>query len=322
MITRRAMLGLLGCSASVLERFAGRSAFGMLPQGVSSRGVKPQPAANLRAAVCRALHGRGEGSGAHAAGCVGGLETKNYIIEVVGCGVAFLDYDNDGWLDLFVLSGSRIEGSPPGTTNRLYQNNRNGTFADVTEKAGLKRDGWASAVTIGDYDNDGFDDLFITYYGHNVLYRNNGDGTFTDVTKKAGLHADAVRYCSGCTWIDFDRDGHLDLFVATYLNTTLDKLPKPGENADCRWKGVPVNCGPRGLPTGSAQLFRNNGDGTFRVSRQSGIAAHPRVSDDGGCRGLRQRRMARHLRRVDSTPSWLFHNRATAFREGLGRASP
>ena len=324
MITRRAMLGLLGCSASVLGRFARPSAFGMLPQGVSTRGVKPQP--------------RGKPSGlpfvarftdvAKEAGLTqpvvyGGIETKNYIIEVVGCGVAFLDYDNDGWLDLFVLSGSRLEGSPPGTTNRLYKNNRNGTFTDVTEKAGLKRDGWASAVTVGDYDNDGFDDLFITYYGHNVLYRNNGDGTFTDVTKKAGLHADAVRYGSGCTWIDFDRDGHLDLFVATYLNTTLDKLPKPGENADCRWKGVPVNCGPRGLPTGSAQLFRNNGNGTFTdVSRQSGIAAasgaYPMtaVAADYDNDGWPDIYVA-----CDSTPSWLFRNqRDGTFREeGLER---
>ena len=318
------MLGLLGCSASVLGRFARPSAFGMLPQGVSTRGVKPQP--------------RGKPSGlpfvarftdvAKEAGLTqpvvyGGIETKNYIIEVVGCGVAFLDYDNDGWLDLFVLSGSRLEGSPPGTTNRLYKNNRNGTFTDVTEKAGLKRDGWASAVTVGDYDNDGFDDLFITYYGHNVLYRNNGDGTFTDVTKKAGLHADAVRYGSGCTWIDFDRDGHIDLFVATYLNTTLDKLPKPGENADCRWKGVPVNCGPRGLPTGSAQLFRNNGNGTFTdVSRQSGIAAasgaYPMtaVAADYDNDGWPDIYVA-----CDSTPSWLFRNqRDGTFREeGLER---
>jgi hypothetical protein len=318
------MLGLLGYAASVLGRFARPSAFGMLPQGVSTRGVKPQP--------------RGKPSGlpfvarftdvAKEAGLTqpvvyGGIETKNYIIEVVGCGVAFLDYDNDGWLDLFVLSGSRLEGSPPGTTNRLYKNNRNGTFTDVTEKAGLKRDGWASAVTVGDYDNDGFDDLFITYYGHNVLYRNNGDGTFTDVTKKAGLHADVVRYGSGCTWIDFDRDGHLDLFVATYLNTTLDKLPKPGENADCRWKGVPVNCGPRGLPTGSAQLFRNNGNGTFTdVSRQSGIAAasgaYPMtaVAADYDNDGWPDIYVA-----CDSTPSWLFRNqRDGTFREeGLER---
>ena len=138
-----------------------------------------------------------------------------------------------------MLSGTRLEGAPPGTTNRLYKNNRDGTFTDVTEKAGLTRTGLGVGVTVGDYDNDGFDDLFITYYGQNVLYHNNGDGTFTDVTAKAGLQQDDVRYGSGCTLVDYDRDGHLDLFVANYLNTTLEKLPKPGENADCRWKGVP-----------------------------------------------------------------------------------
>ena len=161
-----------------------------------------------------------------------------------------------------------MEGAPPGTSNRLYKNNRDGTFTDVTAKAGLTHAGWASAVTVGDYDNDGFEDIFITYYGSNILYHNNGDGTFSDVTLKAGLRQTDTRYGSGCTWVDYDRDGRLDLFVANYLNTTLEKLPKPGENADCNWKGVPVNCGPRGLPTGFVQLFHNNGDGTFTdVSR-------------------------------------------------------
>jgi hypothetical protein len=242
---------------------------------------------------------------------------------VVGCGVAFLDYDNDGWLDIFVPSGTRLDGAPPGATNRLYKNNRDGTFTDVTERAGLTRVGWASAVTVGDYDNDGFDDLFVTGYGHNVLYHNNGDGTFTDVTAKAGLARAVERYGAGCTWIDYDRDGHLDLFVAIYVDTTLDKLPKPGENPDCRWRGVPVNCGPRGLPTGYVQLFRNNRDGTFTdVSRQSGVAAasgsYPMtaVAADYDSDGWPDVYVA-----CDSTPSWLFRNqRDGTFREeGLER---
>jgi enediyne biosynthesis protein E4 len=307
MITRRKVIATLaGTAGGAL--LSPRTMFG---QGVSSRGVKAQP--------------RGKPSGrpfqarftdvAKQAGLTepiiyGAVENKSYIVEVVGCGVAFIDYDNDGWVDLFVLNGTRLEGAPSGTTNRLYKNNRDGTFTDVTGKAGLVRTGWSSAVTVGDYDNDGFDDLFITYYGHNVLYRNNGDGTFTDVTARAGLAQDVVRYGSGCTWVDYDRDGRLDLFVANYLNTTLEKLPKPGENPDCTWKGVAVNCGPRGLPTGFVQLFHNNGNGTFtEVSKASGVAAaagsYPMtaVAADLDNDGWPDIYVA-----CDSTPSWFFRN--------------
>jgi hypothetical protein len=310
MMTRRELLALLALSSS------GGLAFG---QGISSRGVKAQPRGKPSGRPFQArFTDVAKQAGLTEPTIYGPVDKKNYIIEVVGCGVACLDFDNDGWLDLLVLSGTRLEDAPRGTTNRLYKNNRDGTFTDVTAKAGLTRSGWASAVTVGDYDNDGFDDLFITYYGQHVLYHNNGNGTFTDVTAKAGLMQEGIRYGSGCTWVDYDRDGRLDLFVATYLSTTLEKLPKPGENTDCRWKGVPVNCGPRGLPPGLVQLFHNNGDGTFTdVSRQSGVSAAARsypmttVAADFDNDGWPDIYVA-----CDSTPSWLFRNqRDGTFRE-------
>jgi hypothetical protein len=314
MMTRRQML------AALLAGGAG-SAFG---QGISSRGVRPQPRGKPSGRPFRSrLTDVAGPAGLRQPIVYGGVDTKGYIVEVVGCGAAFFDYDNDGWLDLLVLSGTRLEGAPPDTTNRLYKNNRDGTFTDVTEKAGLTRTGWASAVTVGDYDNDGFDDLFITCYGQNVLYHNNGNGTFTDVTGKAGLVQPRVGYGSGCTWLDYDRDGRLDLFVAYYLDTTLEKLPRPGENPDCRWKGVPVNCGPRGLPPGFVRLYHNNGDGTFTdVSRASGVAAasgsYPMTAvaadyDDDGWPDV--------YVACDSTPSWLFRNQhdGTFRQEGLER---
>jgi len=205
----------------------------------------------------------------------GEVDKKRFIIETNGCGVAFVDYDNDGWMDLFTLSGTRLTGIPPGRepTNRLYRNKGNGAFVDVTDKAGLRRSGWASSVCVGDYDNDSYEDLFITYWGRNVLYRNNGNGSFSDVTQKAGLLSDATRWGSGCTFVDYDRDGKLDLFVANYLKFDIANTPEPGKGANCTWKGVPVNCGPKGLPTDTNLLYHNNGDGTFtNLSESSGIA--------------------------------------------------
>lgn len=204
----------------------------------------------------------------------GGIERKRYIIETNGCGVAFYDYDQDGWMDLLVLSGTRLEGFPKGQqpTTRLYRNNRNGTFTDITAGSGLERVGWASGLSIGDYDNDGDDDLFVTYWGSNALFRNDGNGKFTDVTTRAGLAFEGVRWGSGSSFIDYDRDGDLDLFVANYLTFDLSTAPEPGKGVNCVWKGIPVNCGPKGLPYARNWLYRNNGDSTFSdVSEAAGI---------------------------------------------------
>ena len=224
-----------------------------------------------------------ERAGLRQATVYGGLDRKRFIIETNGAGVALLDADNDGWLDALVLSGTRLnDGSrvnqtyPPGKapTSRLYRNNRDGTFTDVTARAGLDAVGWAAGVCAGDYDNDGRVDLFITYYGQNVLYHNAGGGRFEDLTARAGLPTGGTRWGSGCTFIDYDRDGRADLFVANYLRFDLQSAPEVGKGPNCVWKGVPVNCGPRGLPTDTNLLFHNNGDGTFTdVSTTSRIAA-------------------------------------------------
>ncbi len=159
-----------------------------LAQGVSSRGVRPQPRGKASGIPFLAhFTDVAASAGLTAPVIYGGVNHKEYIFETVGCGVAFFDYDNDGWLDILVLCGTRIGETVDGATNRLYKNNRDGTFSDVTAKAGLVRGGWANGVTVADYNNDGFEDIFIAYYGQNVLYRNNGDGTFTDVTERAGL---------------------------------------------------------------------------------------------------------------------------------------
>jgi hypothetical protein len=212
----------------------------------------------------------------------GGVDRKRFIIETNGAGVALLDYDRDGWLDALVLSGTRLADNergdalfPPAQapTNRLYRNRRDGTFVDVTDEVGLRRTGWASGICAGDYDNDGWIDLFITSYGRNVLYRNDRGSTFQDVTSAARLAATDVRWGSGCTFIDYDRDGRLDLFVSNYLRFDLQSAPEPGKGSNCLWKGVPVNCGPKGLPTDTNLLFHNRGDRTFEeVSAASGVA--------------------------------------------------
>ena len=212
-------------------------------------------------------------SGLNAKTIFGGEHKNKYLLETTGCGVAFYDYDNDGWLDIFLVNGTRLEGFPADSepTSHLFRNNRDGTFTDVTLKAGVAHTGWGQGCCIGDYDNDGWDDLFVTYFGKNVLYHNNGDGTFTDVSQKAGVAGNGKRWNTGCAFVDYDRDGRLDLFVANYIDMDLATAPVP-ESGPCLYKSVMVACGPPGLQGGKNILYHNNGDGTFTdVSEAAGI---------------------------------------------------
>jgi hypothetical protein len=242
----------------------------------------------------------------------GGEVAKKYIVETTGSGAAFVDYDNDGWPDIFLVNGTTLEGSPKGSepTSHLYHNNHDGTFMDVTRKAGVALTGWGQGVCAGDFDNDGWTDLFVTFWGHSVLLHNNGDGTFTDVTKKAGLWRDEVHWETGCAFVDYDRDGRVDLFVSQYVDIDLAQTPAPGSSNNCLWKGIPVMCGPRGLKGTRNELFHNNGDGTFTdVSEKSGVAKTPAyycftaLTGDFDNDGWPDIYVA-----CDSTPSMLFHN--------------
>jgi len=217
-----------------------------------------------------------KGSGLDVETIYGGVGKNKYLLETTGCGLAFYDYDNDGWLDVFLVNGWRLEGFAKGKEPhcRLFKNNRDGTFTDVTKGSGLEiRTGWGQACCVGDYDNDGNDDLFVTYYGQNALYHNHGNGTFTDVTERAGLTQPGpkTRWNTGCTWVDYDRDGHLDLFVANYVDFDLKTAPLP-EEGPCTYKGIVVACGPPGLAGGRNILYHNGGNGTFTdVSQKSGM---------------------------------------------------
>jgi len=213
----------------------------------------------------------------------GGARANRYLLETTGCGVAVLDIDGDGWLDVFLVNGTTLEIAPAQKKPpmcHLYRNRHDGTFEDVTARAGVGQSGWGQGACAADYDNDGHDDLFVTSWGQNRLYRNRGDGTFEDVTARAGLTTTKRRWGAGCAFVDYDRDGHLDLFAANYIDFDLASAPVP-ESGLCRYKGVPVACGPPGLTGGKNVLYHNKGDGTFED-----VSTAARITAAGGTYGL------------------------------------
>jgi hypothetical protein len=204
----------------------------------------------------------------------GSATNKRYIVEATGSGVAILDYDNDGYEDIFLVNGQALDSaaSRDKPTSHLFHNNHDGTFTDVTAKAGLIGTAWGQGACVGDYDNDGFDDLYVTGYGKNRLFHNQGNGTFQEVAEAAGVAGSGKEWGTGCAFVDYDRDGKLDLMVANYVHFDLAKTPEPGADAGCMWKGAPVMCGPRGLPYAPNILYHNEGNGHFQdVSKSSGI---------------------------------------------------
>jgi enediyne biosynthesis protein E4 len=298
-------LKLLWIPAAVLGALA-------LAQGPATRNAPPVPRSAPSGKpfpvrftdVARAM-------GLHMKFTYGDERKKQYILEANGSGVAFLDYDNDGFQDVFLVNGSSFQDLPRGQapTNHLYRNAGGGKFIDISRAAGVARSGWGSGVCVADIDNDGFDDFYVTYWGPNVLYRNSGKGSFEDVTARAGV-AGAGDWNTGCSFLDYDRDGHLDLVVASYQRFDPAKTPPPGSGPTCEWKGMPVFCGPRGLPFGSVTLYHNRGDGTFEdVSAASGMRkaqgfyAFTAVTADLNGDGWPDIYIA-----CDSTPSLLYRN--------------
>jgi hypothetical protein len=243
---------------------------------------------------------------------IGGERTKDYILETTGGGLAIVDYDNDDWPDIFLLNGARrtAPGIDDAPASHLYRNKGDGTFVDVTSQAGLGARGWGQGVAAGDFDNDGDNDLFVTYYGQHVLYRNNGDGTFSDATGNSGLSFSSPRWSTGPAFLDFDRDGHLDLFVSAYVAYDDALRYAPGSRKDCFWKGLGVMCGPSGLTGSHNALFRGNGDGTFSdVSEKAGLLkARPAFGFTPLVLDYNNDRWPDVYVANDSSASLLFHN--------------
>lgn len=294
--------GLLGARSGILLLLVGNASVAQSPE---SPGQPKQPVALAHFTDVATQ------AGLTMRNVFGGVDSKKYILETTGTGVAVFDYDNDGWPDIFIVNGATLEAlsQTESPTNHLYRNNHDGTFTDVTAKAGLAATGWGQGVCVGDYDNDGWEDLYVTYYGRNRLYHNNG-GSLTEVGEKTGVAGSGKAWGTGCTFLDYNRDGHLDLLVANYVDFDLSTAPKPGERVTCTWKGAPVMCGPRGLRGAKNILYQNRGDGTFadvttkaHVDQTQGRYAFSVTTLDFDDDGWPDIYVA-----CDSAPSILYHN--------------
>jgi len=296
-------------------------------QGMASPTRAPRPASKIETnlpPIKVDFRDLAEQAGLTAKMVSGGDTAKKYIIEATGTGVVLFDYDNDGLVDIFLVNAAQLDETPgPKPTSHLYRNLGGLKFEDVTVKAGLARPGWGQGACAADYDNDGHRDLLVTYYGHSVLYHNEGNGTFRDVTESAGLSSPRIRWDTGCSFFDYDLDGKLDLVISGYVEFDRNKVPEPGAGGYCQWRGMPVMCGPRGLPPGRNYLFHNDGGGKFRdVSEISGIGKPT------GCYGFtvlatdvdNDGRPDLYVA-CDSTPSLLYHNLGNGKFEEMGVAS-
>ena len=291
-------------------------------QGMATPARIPSPTSNIKTNLPRITVDFRDitvQAGLTAVNVSGSSASKKYILETTGTGVAIFDYDNDGLMDIFLVNATTLDGNDRSTSH-LYRNLGNLRFEDVTVKAGLAYTGWGQGVCAGDYDNDGYSDLLVTYYGHSRLYHNRGNGTFEETSESAGLRSAAVRWDTGCSFVDYDLDGKLDLVVTGYVDFDIAKVPEPGSGGYCQWKGLPVMCGPRGLPAGRNYLFHNEGGGRFKdVSAKSGIGKPPGcygftvVASDFDNDGFPDLYVA-----CDSTPSLFYHNRKDGTFEELG----
>jgi len=294
-------------------------------QGMASPTARPQPRETIRTNLPKprvdfrdiALQ-----AGLTAPNVSGDPTHKKYILETTGTGVAIFDYDNDGLMDVFLVNAGTLDGKSTATSH-LYHNLGKLRFEDVTVKAGLTKVGWGQGVCAADYDNDGYTDLFVTYFGHSVLYHNEGNGTFKDATVEAGLSSLETRWNTGCSFFDYDRDGKLDLAVAGYVDFDISRVPEPGNGGFCMWKGMPVMCGPRGLPAGRNHLFHNQGGGRFSdvsaasgIGRATGCFGFTVVASDFDNDGFPDLYVA-----CDSTPSLLYHNNRDGTFEEMGVAA-